>query len=136
MQPCQIGEQIQRDHKCSAFISCGILGRRSTHKAITENIILQSNREAKGHVTIYIGRSATAGTTAGDSPMVATAGCPSDPVVIHTSKVCGAKLTSPNEEEEAGLGLVLDWARANCPTKCISVVPYSEQPIWPQNIGQ
>ncbi len=53
--------------------------------------------------------------------MVDTTGDPADPVIIHTSKVRGAGLTSSYEEEKAALLLALDWARANCPTERISI---------------
>ncbi len=53
--------------------------------------------------------------------MVATTGDPADPVIIHTSKPRGAELTSSYEEEKAARLLVLDWARANCPTEHISI---------------
>ncbi len=49
--------------------------------------------------------------------MVATTGDPADPVIIHTSKVRGAELTSSYEEEKAALLLALDWVSANCPTE-------------------
>ncbi len=45
--------------------------------------------------------------------MVATVGDPADTVIIHTSKVRGAELTSSYEEEKAALPLALGWARAN-----------------------
>ncbi len=58
--------------------------------------------------------------------MVATTGDPADPVIIHTSKARGAELTSSCEEEKAALLLALDWARANCPTECISICSDSQ----------
>ncbi len=58
--------------------------------------------------------SATGGTTAGGASILATAGDLADPVIIHTSKARGAKLTPFYEEEKAALLLALDWARANC----------------------
>ncbi len=45
--------------------------------------------------------------------MVATVGDPSDPVIIRTSKLRLAELTSSYEEENAALLLALDWATAN-----------------------
>ncbi len=53
--------------------------------------------------------------------MEATTGDPADPVIIHTSKVRVAELTSSYEEEKASLLLALDWAAANCPTERISI---------------
>ncbi len=47
--------------------------------------------------------------------MVATVGDPADPVIIHTSKMRGAGLTSSYKEEKAVLLLALNWAKANCP---------------------
>ncbi len=47
--------------------------------------------------------------------MVATAGDPADPEIIHTSKARGAELTSFYEEEKAALLMDLYWAKANCP---------------------
>ncbi len=58
--------------------------------------------------------------------MVATVGDPADPVIIHTSKVRGAELTSSYEEEKAALLLALDWAWANCPTERISICSDSQ----------
>ncbi len=61
----------------------------------------------------------TGETTAGGAAMAATVGDSADPVIIHTSKVRGAELTSSSyEEEKAALLLALGWARANCPTVC------------------
>ncbi len=40
------------------------------------------------------------GTTAGGGAMVATVGDPADPVIIHTSNVREAELTSSHEEEK------------------------------------
>ncbi len=51
--------------------------------------------------------------------MVAIAGDPADPVVIHTSKARGAELKSFYEEEKAAVLLGLDSPRANCPTERI-----------------
>ncbi len=59
-------------------------------------------------VTIYTDGSATGGTTASGAAMVATTGDPADPVIIHTSIVRGAELTSSYEEEKAALLLALE----------------------------
>ncbi len=53
--------------------------------------------------------------------MVTTVGDPADPVIIHTSKIRGAY-----EEQKAALLLALSWARANCPTECISIYSDSQ----------
>ncbi len=82
---------------------------------------LQSIRETKAHVTVYTDGSAAGGTTARDAAMVATVGGPADPVIIHTSKICGAEPTSSYEEEKAALLLALDWTGANCSTERISI---------------
>ncbi len=58
--------------------------------------------------------------------MIATVGAPADPVVIRTSNMHGAELTSYYEEEKATLLLDLDWARANCPTERIPICSDSQ----------
>ncbi len=95
-------------------------------QANTANLSLQFIRETKAPVTIYTDGSATGGTTAGGSAMLATVGDPADPVIIHTSKARGAELTPSYEEEKAALLLALDWARANCPTERISICSDSQ----------
>ncbi len=55
-----------------------------------------------------------------------TVGDPADPVTILTSTIRGAELTSSCEEEKASLSLAFDWARANCPTECISICSGSQ----------
>ncbi len=58
--------------------------------------------------------------------MAATVGDTADPVIIHTSKVRAAELTSSYEEEKAALLLALDWPRAKCPTECKSICSDSQ----------
>ncbi len=58
--------------------------------------------------------------------MVATVGDPTGPVIIHTSKLRGAELTSSYEEETAALLQTLDWAGANCPTERIPICSDSQ----------
>ncbi len=58
--------------------------------------------------------------------MAAIAGDSADPVIIHTCRARGAELTSSYEEEKAALLLTLDWARANCPAKRISICSDSQ----------
>ncbi len=58
--------------------------------------------------------------------MIGAVGNPPDPVIIHTSKIRGAELTSSYEEEKAAFLLALDWARANCSTESISICSESQ----------
>ncbi len=84
--------------------------------AITAKVNLQFIRETKAHVTVYTDRFATDRTTTWGTTMVTTIGDPVNPVVVLTSKIREAVLTSSYEEENAALLLAPDWARAHCPT--------------------
>ncbi len=52
--------------------------------------------------------------------MVATEGGPGDPAIIHTSRICGAEVTSSYEDERTNPLLALDWASFTCPTELCS----------------
>ncbi len=67
------------------------LGGTTPQQAITAGITLHLIREAKAHVIINTGASAT-GETA-----VATIGDPADPAIIHKSKIRGTDLIASYE---------------------------------------
>ncbi len=74
---------------------------------------MQSIRETKAYVTIYIGGSVTGGT--------AIVGDAADLSILHKSKIRGAEVTSTYGKEKAAFFLSLDWTRANCPTESKSI---------------
>ncbi len=58
--------------------------------------------------------------------MVATTGDPAEPVIMHTSQIRGAELTSSYYEEKAALLPALDGTRVSCPTDRISICSDSQ----------
>ncbi len=88
--------------------------------AITTKVNLQSIRETKAHVTVYTDRFATGRTTTWGTTMVTAIGDPTNPAVVHASKIRAAVLISSYEEENAAFLLALDCARDYCPNERIS----------------
>ncbi len=71
----------------------GTLGG-TLHQPITTDMSLKSIRGTKAHVTIYTKGPVTDATAAGNAAMVATVRDPADPVIIHTSKLRRAEVSS------------------------------------------
>ncbi len=102
-------------------------GRRSSAAGyrIKHKFAVDSGKEGPCHI-IHRLLCGTGGTTSGGAAMVATTGDPAEPVIMHTSQIRGAELTSSYYEEKVALLPALDGTRVSCPTDRISICSDSQ----------